>query len=99
LLEWFNRLPVPNNRRKILRDNPSKGDIHDRPAVTPNLLSLVLRDYDMSPIYLLGLMRTLLATPTTKYLALIFRSQDFGTFTSNLPIIPVYTLFIIQLLV
>ena len=102
---------------RILRDDPSKGDMHNRSvflvvlyltikapltitrqAVTPRLLWEALKDYDMWPIYLLGLSWQIPATPATNYLTLILKSLDFSTFTTNLLTIPAYCLFFMQLI-
>ena len=95
---WFTEREEVIMVNRILRDDPSKGDMHNRQAVTPKLLWLALSDYDMWPIYLLGLTWSIPATPISNYLTLILRSLGFGTFTTNLLTIPAYTLFIVQLL-
>ena len=69
-----------------------------RQAVTPRLLWGALKDYDMWPIYLLGLTWSIPATPATNYLTLTLRSLDFNTFTTNLLTIPAYVLFLLQLI-
>ena len=66
--------------------------------MTPRLLWEALRDYDMWPIYLLGLTWTIPATPATNYITLILRSLSFDTFTTNLLTIPAYALFLVQLI-
>ncbi|MCJ1372978.1 hypothetical protein MMC20_004204 [Loxospora ochrophaea] len=83
---------------RVIRDDPSKGDMHNRQAVTPWLLWEALKDYDMWPIYLLGLSWSIPSTPATAYLTLILKSLDFGTFETNLLTIPAYVLFLIQLI-
>ena len=70
----------------------------ERQAITPKLLWNALKDYDMWPIYLLGLTWTIPATPATNYLTLTLRSLNFDTFTTNLLTIPAYVLFLIQLI-
>ncbi|MCJ1380589.1 hypothetical protein MMC17_003697 [Xylographa soralifera] len=95
---WFSEREEVIMVNRILRDDPSKGDMHNRQAVTPRLLWEALKDYDMWPIYLLGLSWQIPATPATNYLTLILKSLDFGTFTTNLLTIPSYCLFFIQLI-
>ena len=72
--------------------------IFKRQAVTISLLWEALKDYDMYPIYLLGLTWTIPSTPATNYLTLTLRSLHFNTFTTNLLTIPAYTLFLLQLI-
>ena len=69
-----------------------------RQAVTPLLLWEALKDYDMWPIYLLGVTWTLPSQPATAYLTLILKSLGFSTFTTNLLTIPAYALFVLQLI-
>lgn len=83
---------------RILRDDPSKGDMHNRQGLSLTLLWEALTDYDMWPIYLLGLSWTIPNTPIQAYLTLILRSLGFDTFTTNLLTIPAYFLFLFQLL-
>lgn len=40
---------------RLLRDDPSKGDMHNRQAVGPVRLWKSLKDFDLWPVYLLGL--------------------------------------------
>ena len=70
----------------------------NREAVTPSLLWQALTDYDMWPIYLLGLTWTIPATPATNYLTLIVKGLGFTTFQTNLLTIPAYVLFLLQLI-
>ncbi|KAL9101469.1 MAG: hypothetical protein Q9163_003264 [Psora crenata] len=73
---------------RIIRDDPSKGDMHNRQAVTPRLLWHALKDYDMWPIYLLGLTWLIPNQCAQAYLTLILRSLKFGTFETNLLTVP-----------
>ena len=83
---------------RILRDDPGKATMHNRQAVSPKLLWQSLSDYDLWPIYLIGLTWTIPFTPETTYLSLIIRSLGFDVFETNLLIIPSSVLFILQLL-
>ena len=60
---WFtvNEEKIMVNR--ILRDDPSKGDMHNRQAVTPKLLWYALKDWEMMPVYLIGLSMLIPNTP------------------------------------
>jgi hypothetical protein len=52
---WFNEREEKIIANRILRDDPSKADMHNRQAVTPKLLFYALCDWEMWPIYLIGL--------------------------------------------
>ncbi|KAG8530560.1 uncharacterized protein KY384_005063 [Bacidia gigantensis] len=67
-------------------------------AVTPRLLWEALKDYDMWPIYLLGLTWTTANQCANAYITLILRSLKFDTFETNLLTVPAYVLFILQLI-
>ncbi|MCJ1396044.1 hypothetical protein MMC18_008931 [Xylographa bjoerkii] len=74
---WFSEREEVIMVNRILRDDPSKGDMHNRQAVTPRILWEDLKDYDMWPIYLLGLSWNIPATPATNYLTLVPRFRHF----------------------
>lgn len=83
---------------RIIRDDPSKGDMHNRQAVGLKLLWQALKDYDMWPIYILGLTWGIPQHPSQSYITLVLKSMNFDTFQTNLLTVPAYTLFILQLL-
>lgn len=60
---------------RVLRDDPSKGDMHNRQAVTPKLLFRALCDWEMWPIYLIGLSFLVPTQPPTQYLSLILKAN------------------------
>ncbi|KAF3048133.1 hypothetical protein E8E12_010666 [Didymella heteroderae] len=95
---WFDEREEKIMVNRILRDDPSKGDMHNRQGLSLSMLWECLRDYHMWPIYLIGLSWTIPFNPVTSYLTLQLRSLGFGTFETNLLTIPAYVLFIIQLL-
>lgn len=83
---------------RIIRDDPSKGDMHNRQTLSPKALWYSLTDDDMWPIYLLGLSWLIPNYPMTQYLTLQLKAAGFGTFETNLFTIPTYVIFIMQLL-
>jgi hypothetical protein len=72
--------------------------MHNRQGLTPKLIWQSLTDYDLWPIYLLGLTWTIPATPVTAYLTLNLKALGFDTFQTNLLTIPAWFLFLLQLL-
>lgn len=64
------------------------GDMHNRQALTPRRLWQTLKDYDLWPLYLLGLVVFIPQSPPFKYLTLIVKSLGFSTFNTNLLTIP-----------
>jgi hypothetical protein len=69
---------------RILRDDPSKGDMHNRQALSPKMLWECLKDYHMWPVFTLGLTWLIPTQPMTSYLTLNLKSLGFGTFETNL---------------
>lgn len=95
---WFNEREEKIMVNRVLRDDPAKGGMHNRQGLTLTLLWEALCDYDLWPIYLLGITWTIPATPITAYLTLNLKSLGFDTFRTNLLTIPAYFLFLLQLL-
>jgi hypothetical protein len=85
---WFTEHEEKIMVNRVIRDDPSKGSMHNRQAVTPRLLWDSLKDYHMWPIYILGFVWMIPYTPEANYLTLQLRSQGFTTFQTNLLTIP-----------
>lgn len=95
---WFNEHEEKIMVNRILRDDPSKGDMHNREALSWGLLWDSFKDFDMWPIYLIGVTWAVPNIPPQQYLTLNLRAAGFDTFTTNLLTIPACVLFISQLL-
>jgi MFS family permease len=52
---WFNEREETIIVTRALRDDPSKGSMHNRQPITPKLLWKSMKDWHMWPLYLLGL--------------------------------------------
>ena len=81
---WFSEREEKIMVNRILRDDPSKGDMHNRQALSWRNLWDCARDYHMWPIFALGLVWSIPTSPMTSYLTLQLRSLGFDTFQTNL---------------
>lgn len=95
---WFTEQEEKIMVTRILRDDPNKASMHNRQGLSFTLLKKALFDYDLWPIYILGLTWGIPNTPETSYLTLTCKALGFDTFHTNLLTIPAYTLFIIQII-
>ncbi|KAL1648075.1 hypothetical protein SLS58_002402 [Diplodia intermedia] len=95
---WFTARQEKIMINRVLRDDPSKGDMHNRQAITPQMLWECLADWHMWPLYLLGLTAFVPQYPMTAYLTLQLREIGFDPLDTNLLVIPPMCLYVIQLL-
>lgn len=72
--------------------------MHNRQGLTFPLLWEALIDYDLWPVYLLGITWMIPPTPASSYLTLILKDLGWGTFEVNLLTIPAYVLFLVQMI-
>lgn len=95
---WFTDREISIVVNRVLRDDPSKGDMHNRQAITPKRLWEALKDYDLWPLYLIGLLAYIPQAPGTAYFTIILKSAGFSTFNTNLLTIPASVFHIITLI-
>lgn len=95
---WFSEREEKIMVNRVLRDDPSKGDMHNRQGLSFPMFWQALKDYHMWPIYLLGLSWLLPSVPINAYITLTLKDAGFGTFETNLLTIPAYVIFILGLL-
>ncbi|KAL1306343.1 hypothetical protein AAFC00_005058 [Neodothiora populina] len=74
---------------RVLRDDPSKGDMHNRQAISLKMLWESLKDYDLWPVYAIGLLFEIPAAPPKGYLSLTLKALGFSTFETTLLGIPI----------
>lgn len=96
---WFSDREVAIVANRVLRDDPSKGDMHNRQAITPTRLWSAIKDYHMWPIYLIGVVAYIPQSPVNSYITLTLRSVGFDKFQTNLLTIPASVFHIINLLI
>ncbi|KAH8780086.1 major facilitator superfamily domain-containing protein [Diaporthe sp. PMI_573] len=96
---WFDEREQTIIVNRVLREDPSKSNMHNRQPVTPKLLWQSLKDFDLWPIYILGLTFQIPMTPQTLYLTLTLKGLGFDTFQTNLLTIPYYAGHIISMLI
>ncbi|KAG9127899.1 hypothetical protein FRC07_007745 [Ceratobasidium sp. 392] len=93
---WFSEREEIIMVNRVLRDDPTKGDMHNRQGLGLKELWASITDYDNWGLYLLGLSAYIPPTPPLTYLTLTLRSLGFSTLNSNLLTIPSSVLFIIN---
>ncbi|RBR23350.1 uncharacterized protein FIESC28_03826 [Fusarium coffeatum] len=96
---WFNEREEYIMVNRLLRDDPSKGDMNNREAVNLPKLWKAVKDWEQWPLYLLGLMVYIPPSPFNTYLSFILRQIGFSVFQANLLAIPSQFLFAINLLI
>lgn len=95
---WFTDRELTIVVNRVLRDDPRKGDMHNRQAITPRRLWSSMKDYDLWPLYILGLICFIPQSPVNYYQTLVLRSLGFSTLNVQLLVIPAAVFHIITLL-
>ncbi|KAI2607968.1 MFS general substrate transporter [Hypoxylon sp. NC1633] len=72
----------------VIRDDPQKGGMYNRQGLSVRQIWECTKDYDMWPLYALGLLFGLPKYPVGQYLTLSFRGLGFNVIQSNLLSIP-----------
>lgn len=72
--------------------------MHNRQAVTPKQLLRSILDYDLWPLYLIGLVAYISTGTVSAYLTLTLKQLGFSTFNTNLLTIPPNVAHIVLLL-
>lgn len=95
---WFTDREVAIVVNRVLRDDPSKGDMHNRQPITPRRLWHALKDFDLWPLYLIGFMAYIPQSPVNTYISIVLKSAGFSKFNIVLLQIPANVFHIITLL-
>ena len=96
---WYTEREEKILVNKILRDDPSKGDMHNREPVGPKELIKSLLDYDIWPIYVVRFLTDIGSSPVSQYMTLTLRKLGFSTFRTNALTIPYNMISIIMLVI
>ncbi|KAI6046808.1 allantoate permease [Pisolithus marmoratus] len=94
---WFSEREEVIIINRILRDDPTKGDMHNREGLSLGRLWTAICDYDLWPLYIIGLTSRIPENPPSTYLTLLLRGIGFNTFQTNLLSIPYRTLGIVTM--
>ncbi|KAI0803189.1 major facilitator superfamily domain-containing protein [Irpex lacteus] len=85
---WFNGREEVIIVNRVLRDDPTKSDMHNRQGLSVKMIASVIIDWRLWPLYALGLLHMVPVTPPQTYLTLSLRNLGFSTIESNLLSIP-----------
>lgn len=94
--KWWTAEEEKTLVNRILRDDPTKGDMNNRTAVTLKGLWQIITNYDLWPIFIVGIFAWIPFQPTANYLSLMLRDMGYSVFESNMLAIPGYALFAIN---
>lgn len=93
---WFTEREEIIIVNKVLRDDPTKSSMHNRQGLNFKDLWLSLTDFDLWPLYILGLITFIAPGTVSAYFTLTLKSLGFSTFATNMLTIPSSVLFIIN---
>ncbi|KAF5973091.1 permease [Fusarium coicis] len=96
---WFNEREEYIMVNRLLRDDPSKGDMNNREAVNLPKLWKAVKDWEQWPLYIIGLMVYIPPAPFNTYLSFILRQIGFSVFEANLLAIPSQFLYAVNLFI
>ncbi|EAA29294.1 MFS general substrate transporter [Neurospora crassa] len=96
---WFSEREEFILVNRLLRDDPSKGDMNNREGVSAQGLLKALKEWEMWPLYIVGVCAYIPPGPPGEYLSLILRTHGFSVFQANLLTIPAYFLFACNLVI
>ncbi|KAI0150140.1 MFS general substrate transporter [Hypoxylon sp. NC0597] len=91
---WWNPKGYFNEREEkiivnsVIRDDPQKGGMYNRQGLSVKQIWECTKDYDMWPLYALGLLFGLPKYPVGQYLTISFRGLGFNVIQTNLLSIP-----------
>ncbi|KUJ08168.1 MFS general substrate transporter [Mollisia scopiformis] len=95
---WFTEREETIIINRVIREDPQKSGMHNRQPITPKLLWKSMCDFDLWPLYIIGLLFQIPETTPSQYLTLTLKGLGFGTFKTNLLVIPSTVLHMITMM-
>lgn len=95
---WFNDREVSIIVNRLLRDDPSKGDMNHRQGISLREISQALFNFDLWPIYIIGLIAFIPVNTVGNYTNITLRNLGWSATSINFMAIPHNILHIIFLL-
>lgn len=96
---WFTEREEKIVVNRVLRDDPSKGDMHNRQALSFKAIIKALAEFDLWPLYAIGVVAYIPTGTIDKYLTLSLRLLGFSRLNTVLLLIPAQVVHIIFLLI
>ncbi|KAL7285523.1 hypothetical protein ACG7TL_000625 [Trametes sanguinea] len=96
---WFSEREETIIVNRVLRDDPSKSNMHNRQGLSVKMIWNILKDWRMWPIYALGITFMVPVNPPQTYLTLSLKNLGYTTTQANLLSIPSKVLGVILLLI
>ncbi|KAE8391000.1 major facilitator superfamily domain-containing protein [Aspergillus alliaceus] len=85
---WFTEREEVILVNRILREDPSKGSMRNNEPLTAKLVWQSFKDYDLWPLYMIGLIFLVPYTTVSQYFTLLMKDFGFGEFNVILLAIP-----------
>ncbi|EAU92307.1 hypothetical protein CC1G_00526 [Coprinopsis cinerea okayama7 len=85
---WFTEREEVIMVNRVLRDDPSKSDMHNREGLSVKMIWEAICDWRLWPVYALGLVHMMPVGPPQIYLTLSLRNLGFNVTETNLLTIP-----------
>ncbi|RFU34241.1 hypothetical protein B7463_g2082, partial [Scytalidium lignicola] len=96
---WFTEREEGILVNRILRDDPSKGDMNNRQHVDLKGIWTALKDVHLWPLYVLGVLAYIPYQPAANYLPLTLTTLGYSVFEANMLAVPGYFIFFILIIV
>ncbi|EAW07494.1 putative MFS transporter [Aspergillus clavatus NRRL 1] len=85
---WFTEREEVIMVNRIIREDPSKGTMHNRQPLTLKLIWSSVTDFDLWPLYIIGLLFVIPNSTISQYFTLLMKDFGFSTFKVILLSIP-----------